>query len=330
MEFLAQNAVGRVINYLQSLKDGMQEEDPERFLENFHTLITKGIVLGNSDKVKLLFIFKDTKEKFNVEAMYAQVGLVRVTDGNGANEYYTKGGATDVEKYGYRAMFEWELENVQKDIWEKEKNPPKIQYEYTLKPEKIEENVKQILKEINEGDKVLKRDIVDLKSICKDNNRLLSIQQTGLELGKFTIALDLILRSAIEDNKLEEVEYLLGLYKKYFNYKIENSNRGYNSLQSSAQCDSIKLFKHLIEKESYDYKIEFDDEEGYNLLQLAAENDSIRVFEYLTGIEWFSCKIKDDRKYNLLLITAKYDSVRILRYLKGKGFSHEIENDGGV
>lgn len=166
MEKLAEDATARALNYIaENAKDN---------LPITHELITKGIVLGKSEKffdpsIKNVRIrisgntLQDTNGKnVNTANLYEKVGLVVVNTESESNEYYRKNTLPDSAEYGYRRLFSWEKQDngelnaayqieYQQEVFPRQETAAQYnlrRYEYFLQATAIPQESKRILDKI--------------------------------------------------------------------------------------------------------------------------------------------------------------------------------------
>ncbi|MBV0899305.1 MAG: hypothetical protein KTV77_00785 [Wolbachia endosymbiont of Fragariocoptes setiger] len=161
MAKLAEDSVNRIIDY-------NKRNAKEKFSV---ALITKGIILGNSKKykhtstdiphIKAGHTLKYKNSLLNTEDLFNEVGLVTIKNDLSADKYYIKRN-TNSNKYGYRRLFQWELDNKfelakKLNIDYHEDKYPTEEYKYILKlDEKTTEEIKNtLLNKINNQDPAL-------------------------------------------------------------------------------------------------------------------------------------------------------------------------------
>ena len=228
MAKLAHDAVNRVINYY---KENINEE-----LSSL--AITKGTILGKSKKHATLSLTKghtlrgnfpqstDLKS-WNTAELFEKTGLVIADSSGKTSNYYSKKG-NDVEKYGFRLLFEWEEHEVKRPSDKKlvigdkeytENEVPKDEYKYILTKEKLEEKEKEILSDINNQDpklmeKRFEEATKEIKEAIEDINESLNDCFKELESSM--------------DNNQEET-------KKYFNEVIQELQNAKQERQQIAK-----------------------------------------------------------------------------------------------
>jgi hypothetical protein len=166
MEKLAEDAAARALNYVAETANDNTPISSE--------LITKGIVLGKSEKffdpsiknVRIRIsgsILQDASGKnVNTANLYEKVGLVVVNTDTELNKFYRKIARPDSAQYGYRRLFSWEKLGIaelnaayqseyQQEIFPKQETAAQYslrRYEYCLQPEAIKQESKRILDKI--------------------------------------------------------------------------------------------------------------------------------------------------------------------------------------
>ncbi|MES2141701.1 MAG: NB-ARC domain-containing protein [Pseudomonadota bacterium] len=113
MEKLAEDAVGRILNYLT---EHAHEDNPIS-----EQLIEKGLLLGSSEKffdpsfkkVRIRLSGNTVQDKdgnsINTASLYAKVGLIVSTE-EGVKKFYRIKDQPQSNQYGYRRLFSWETE----------------------------------------------------------------------------------------------------------------------------------------------------------------------------------------------------------------------------
>lgn len=156
MTKLAEDAVGRVVNYYR--------QNTEK--EFCASSITEGIIFGESKKYKQTSAgiphikpghTLESKNLWNTAELFDKAGLVTIKSDGSADKYYRRrDGKSNTSKYGYRLLFEWELEKkIKKFVIEYiEEDPPREEYRYVLKSDgkTNEEWEGELLNEINKQD----------------------------------------------------------------------------------------------------------------------------------------------------------------------------------
>ncbi len=135
MTKLAEDAVSRVVDYYRKNNE-----------EEFHAnSITKGIIFGESKRYKQtstgvphikLGHTLESKNSWNTAELFDQAGLVTIKRDGSADKYYRRiDEKSDTSKYGYRLLFQWELESKIKKFAREyiEENPSREEYRYILK-----------------------------------------------------------------------------------------------------------------------------------------------------------------------------------------------------
>lgn len=166
MEKLSEDAAARALNYIaENAKDN---------LPIAHELITKGIVLGKSEKffdpsiknVRIRIsgsLLQDANGKdVNTVNLYEKVGLMIV--GSESNQFYKKKDRLNSAQYGYRRLFSWEkqangeLNSAYQNEYQQEIFPQietvdqynLRRYEYVLQPADLKQESTRILDKIKD------------------------------------------------------------------------------------------------------------------------------------------------------------------------------------
>jgi hypothetical protein len=155
----AEDAIGRVFNYLKSVSE-----------QEFSTqTITKGVIEGESKKYKdnstgmphILqkgHTLKSAESvEWNSEEVFAKTGLVTLKKDGTADIYYKSKSRSDTDKYGFRLLFECESEDRKEKIRKLNNKygvtkPPREEYRYVLATADIGQLQSELLAKINSGD----------------------------------------------------------------------------------------------------------------------------------------------------------------------------------